>query len=295
MALRGKYSNSHPLWQMLLWMGIALFLTILLLSLWAMVPHGQDVAAMKWLQLWQTVAVFLLPAAAVAYLCSHQPLSWLHLDKGVSAGAALCGILLMLLAIPGINLISYYNQQMQLPESLAGLEAMMKQMEEQAALLTEQFIRADNVGILVLNVLLMAVLPGLAEEVSFRGVVMRLFCPSALSEASRTRVHISIWCTAILFSAIHFQFYGFVPRMLLGALFGYALWWSGSLWLPILMHTINNATAVLCYYVANRLAWDTEAIDQLGTGNTLWLGIASILITLGMIALMQRLLSSTNR
>ncbi|MBQ5387483.1 MAG: CPBP family intramembrane metalloprotease, partial [Paludibacteraceae bacterium] len=91
--------------------------------------------------------------------------------------------------------------------------------------------------------------------------------------------HLAIWCTAILFSAIHLQFYGFVPRMLMGALFGYALAWSGTLWLPILMHLTNNAMAVVISYVSIKAGWDMETVDSIGTNDTLWLGIVSLLIT----------------
>ncbi len=83
-----------------------------------------------------------------------------------------------------------------------------------------------------------------------------------------------IWVSAILFSALHMQFYGFFPRMLLGAFFGYLLLWSGSLWLPIIAHFVNNCVAVIFYYLKFN-GIKVVDIEIIGTGETLWLGILS--------------------
>jgi uncharacterized protein len=71
-------------------------------------------------------------------------------------------------------------------------------------------------------------------------------------------IHVSIWFAAILFSAIHFQFFGFVPRMLLGALFGYIYYWSGNLTLAILAHFVNNGVSVLALYLHQQGAFDFD-------------------------------------
>jgi membrane protease YdiL (CAAX protease family) len=202
-----------------------------------------------------------------------------HEEKGI--GKWLLAIGIMIAALPAINMLSYWNQQMDLPAFLAPMEAWMKTKEETAKILTEQFMSVNTVGGLVANLLLMAVLPALAEELTFRGVLQRVFeARGERREAKGERKpHLAIWCTAILFSAIHLQFYGFVPRMLMGALFGYALAWSGTLWLPILMHMTNNAMAVLISYASIKAGWDMETVDSIGTNDTLWLGIVSLLIT----------------
>ena len=96
----------------------------------------------------------------------------------------------------------------------------------------------------------------------------------------------AIWLAAFIFSAIHFQFYGFVPRFLLGAFFGYLLVWSGNLWLPVLAHFTNNAVAIVFYYLKNN-GFHVFDIDTLGTGNTLWIGYVSGLLTLIMIFLFR--------
>jgi membrane protease YdiL (CAAX protease family) len=234
-----------------------------------------SVSSLKWVQLFQSMAMFLLPPLCMAYLWTQEPMKWLKMDKCQRPGVSLMAILIMLLALPAINLIGHINQQMVLPSFLEPLEQWLKMHEETAGQLTEQFLHVDTYSGLVINILLMAVLPAVAEELSFRGVLMNLF------PAKGDRVpHVAIWCTAILFSAVHMQFYGFLPRMLMGALFGYALVWTGNLWVPILMHFTNNAMAVLLYFVSMRMNWDMKMIDAIGTNDTLWLGVVSLVITL---------------
>ena len=127
----------------------------------------------------------------------------------------------------------------------------------------------------------MALLPAVAEELTFRGVLQNLFeVKDETLKKKGNRVHIAIWCSAILFSAIHMQFYGFLPRMLMGALFGYALVWTGSLWIPILMHFTNNAMAVILYFLAIRSGWDMDKVDTIGTNDTLRLGVVSLVLTI---------------
>ena len=285
MALRGKYEQSHVAVKVIQWLGCIFLLSIPAMGSIFLFPQPLSVNALKWVQLIQTVSIFLLPPLCMAYLWNQEPLEWLKLkgERRKVKGEFICAIAIMLVALPAINLLSNWNEQMTLPAFLEPLEQWMKQQEEAAKILTEKFLSANTLCGLSVNLLLMAVLPAIAEELTFRGVLQNLFTPS-IDNSSSLRgsrgSHLAIWCSAILFSAIHFQFYGFLPRMLMGALFGYMLVWTGSLWIPILMHFTNNAVAVLLYFVAQRAAWDMEKVDAIGTGNTLWLGIASIVLTI---------------
>ena len=256
-----------------------------------------SINALKWTQLIQTVAIFLLPPLCMAYLWSQEPLKWLKLtgERQQIKGEIIWAIAIMLAALPAINLMSSWNEQMTLPAFLEPLEQWMKQQEEAAKTLTDKFLSASTLDVLLVNLLLMAVLPALAEELTFRGVLQKLFQGSNVSDFHTVKVpHIAIWVTAILFSAIHMQFYGFLPRMLMGALFGYMLVWTGSLWVPILMHFTNNAMAVILYFVATRAGWDMEKVDAIGTGDTLWLGIVSIVLTIGGIYAFRRSTTMSN-
>jgi membrane protease YdiL (CAAX protease family) len=281
MALRGKYEQSHVMVKVFQWLGCIFLLSIPAMGSIALFPQPVTTEALKWVQLIQTAALFLLPPFLMAFLWAKQPLEWLKL-KSQTRGYGLWAIFLMLIALPAINLVGYFNQQMSLPAFLEPLEQWMKTAEANAAHLTEQFLSVTTFGGLIINILLMALLPAVAEELTFRGVLQRLIQTQTNEAINREgkRVHLAIWCTAILFSAIHMQFYGFLPRMLMGALFGYALVWTGSLWIPILMHFTNNAMAVILYFLAIRSGWDMNKVDTIGTNDTLWLGVVSLVLTI---------------
>ena len=281
MALKGKYEQSHVAVKVIQWIGCILVCSMIAAGSMFFFEQPLSVTALKWVQFFQSTAMFLLPPLCVAYLWSQEPMKWLKVSEFQSFKFSGIAILLMLVALPAINLLSYWNQQMSLPAFLEPLEQWMKTSEESAKVLTEQFMHTTTFGGLIINILLMAVLPALGEELTFRGVLQRLLTPRiTTSSPNRLMPHTAIWCSALLFSAIHLQFYGFVPRMLMGALFGYMLVWTGSLWIPILMHFTNNAAAVLLYFVSLRAGWDMEKMDTIGTNDTLWLGVVSMVITI---------------
>ena len=290
MALLGKYEQSHVAVKVIQWLGCILFLNILAAGNIFLFEQPLSVSSLKWIQFFQSAAMFLLPPLCMAYLWSKQPLEWLKVKgekelKGERVkvkGERVWAVVLMLVALPAINLLAHINEQMALPAFLEPLEAWMKTQEETAKNLTDQFMHVTTFGGLIINILLMAVLPAISEELTFRGVLMNLFKVKGerLEVKGESVPHLAIWCSAILFSAIHLQFYGFVPRMLMGALFGYMLVWTGSLWTPILMHFTNNAMAVILYFVSLRAGWDIEMMDAIGTNDTLWLGVVSMVITI---------------
>ena len=135
---------------------------------------------------------------------------------------------------------------MQLPESLAGLEQWMKELEMRATSLTESFITYTTIAGFLANLLILAILPALGEELIFRGILQ-----PGLTSILRNR-HLAIVVTALLFSAMHMQFYGFLPRFLLGLLFGYFFLWTKNIWTAIWAHFLNNATAVIMAFLADR-------------------------------------------
>lgn len=290
MALRGKYTDSSVLLKSIQWLCCMALFTMAAFAVWMLMPDKTSVESLKWFQFMQTTATFLLPPFLMAYLWSQKPVKWLYLDQSMPMKSAIIAVLLMLVASPGINLLSYLNQQMTLPACFSGIEMWMQQHEEAAAVLTERFLLTDSIGIFIVNILLMALLPAMAEELTFRGVLQHLFTPRTCTRTP----HIAIWATAIIFSAIHCQFYGFIPRMLLGAVFGYALVWSGSMWLPILMHFTNNALAVVVYFTAHKEGWDTSNMDAFGTGGTWWVGVLSLVLVGVGIYLLRRSTTISN-
>ena len=265
--------------QILVWLGIMAVLTLLAAGLWyAVLGNDQSTEGLKWLQLFQTVGTFLLPPICCAWIwdADHKPFRLLQMDRGADWKLFLLAIGIMICAAPAINLLADWNSKVELPECLDSIEQRMKAYEQQAAQLTERFLQADNVWQLLLNIGLMALLPALAEELSFRGTLQQIL----------GNKQIAIWATAIVFSAIHMQFYGFVPRMLMGAMFGYLFVWSGTLWIPIVMHFTNNGLAVIAYYIFGS---ENSYADTIGVGATWWLGVLSLILTsLGLLIFYRR-------
>mgnify|MGYP005752568585 FL=1 len=156
------------------------------------------------------------------------------------------------------GLLVYWNSQLVLPESLSALESWMKAMEDQLMQLTQFLTDFQSIPELLTGLLVIGVLAGIGEEMFFRGVLqpkLHLYTGS---------VHWGIWLTAIIFSAIHIQFYGFVPRVFLGAIFGYLYVYSGSLVYPIIAHILNNSLTVLLVYASNQglVDFDLESTDN---------------------------------
>jgi membrane protease YdiL (CAAX protease family) len=191
----------------------------------------------------------------------------------------------ILFASPLINWLAVMNQKMDLPESLSGIEAWMRSSEEAAAEMTKAFTAGTSVGVLISNLFVVAFMAALSEELFFRGVVQKV------SIECFKNPHAGIWFGAILFSAFHMQFYGFLPRMLMGSFLGYFFWWSGSLWPSILAHFINNGSAVFVTWLINRGQLDATA-ETLGTqsADTIYVIVSAVLVIacLVLIRLLER-------
>ena len=145
-----------------------------------------------------------------------------------------------LFAFPAIGYLAELNKQLLLNlPGIGNLLSWMQKSEAEAKQLTELMVYFHTTSQSLLALLVIAILPALGEEFLFRGIIQ-----NRLKDIF-SNPHVAIWATGFLFSFIHFQFFGFIPRMFLGVLFGYIYHWSGNLWLPILMHFINNATTLL--------------------------------------------------
>ena len=268
--LKGKWAQSSGWSKGFLWLAIMLLLTVVVMGVWTVLPiNHQATEALKWFQFVQTIATFLIPPFIIAWLCSQEPKQWLQLDSKPAWWMVVSAIVIMVVALPGINLLADWNSRMSLPEWLKPLEELMRQQEDAAQMLTERFLSGRGVELLVANIILLAFLPAFAEELTFRGMLQKLI----------PNKHVAVWVVAILFSAIHFQFFGFVPRMLLGAMFGYMLVWTGSLWIPITMHFVNNVVTVVAYWIIFNNNLNPDTVETFGTGDTLWLGIVSLVLT----------------
>lgn len=228
------------------------------------IAHPRYPDLLRYFQIIQSIGLFVIPSLLLAWFFGGNALKYLHLHKGISWQTALLTAAIMLSAVPVVNLMAHFNAGISLPESFSALEEWMKRTEESAKNITELFLRADNTAALLFNLMLIAVIPAVGEELLFRGVVQRLF-----SEWTRNR-HLGIWIAAIIFSALHMQFYGFLPRTMLGVLFGYLLIWSGRMWIPITAHFVNNAAAVLVYYFIQKNQI-SQTVETIGSDSKDWI------------------------
>jgi len=256
--------------------------SILISGIWGLsasdllVAEGEKhVDAMKLLVLIGTgLGSFTIPSLLGAFLLFKSPLEELGFRKPEGgAPSAMFALIALLFSLPLINFMVMMNEFMVLPESLNGVEQWMKEAEEQMHDITETMLLANSTSDLLTNLLVIAVVPAIAEELLFRGLIQNLFGKLSSNK------HLAIWISAALFSAIHMQFYGFLPRMVLGAVFGYMLLWSGSLWLPILAHFANNGIAVLLSFVNQSSTNPIIDENEVGKGSgDLWLVALSVLI-----------------
>ena len=189
--------------------------------------------AIKFVQLLSAIGLFIVPVILYSHLCDFD----LKLNFNFNRQTLLLAIAIMLLINPFIAFIYELNMNFNFPE-------WMMFYDKKAENITKYFLRMDTVGDLAFNLLVLAIVPAIGEELLFRGYLQQTFTKWL------GKPHVAIIITAFLFSAIHMQFQGFLPRFVLGLVLGYFFYWSSSLWLPIVAHFINNAMAVTFTYPA---------------------------------------------
>lgn len=217
------------------------FILLFIVSMVAALLQGDDVTSTRFMRI-ATVAqdlfVFIVPALIAAIAVTRLPATFLCLDVKPRLRHTLFACLILVASIPAMDWIVYLNQSVHFPESLSGIEETLRKMESDADSAVYGLFGNYSVGDIIMSILIVGVLTGLAEELFFRGALQNLFA------SARMKKHLAVWLAAVIFSFMHFQFFGFIPRVLLGAYFGYLLWWTGSVWAPIIVHALNNSLVV---------------------------------------------------
>lgn len=248
MRLKGIYAGKPALFQLLLLLLCLLFGAILSSLIGTgifIASHGvysnmsQYPGMMRMMQFVSATGTFLFPALAVAWLCSTEPADYLCIKRNTDNRILALVLVSMILISPTTTLTALLNKQMVLPAFMAPIENWMQTQEALAERLTNALLVGDGLLTVLSNLLVMAVMAGITEEFLFRGALQRIIGQWT------TNHHTVIWSAAIVFSAFHLQFYGFLPRLLLGAYFGYLLYWSRNIWIPVFAHFVNNAFAVI--------------------------------------------------
>lgn len=248
MRIKGIYAGRPAMFQLLILLlflsGGAILSSALALGLQLLTfgLHGditQHPSFMRLAQFISAIGTFLVPSLLTAWTCSEHPEDYLSMRK-VSDGRIWPLVFIsMFLFSPTISLLGLINEQMELPAFMAPVEQWMRAQEDLMEQLTKIMLGNGSTSTLLANLIVIAAAAGVTEEFLFRGALQRIIGKWTSNH------HIIIWSAAILFSAFHLQFYGFIPRLILGAYFGYLLVWTRSIWIPVFAHFANNAFAVI--------------------------------------------------
>jgi uncharacterized protein len=292
MVIQPLFQNKPPYLQLIF------FILIIIASFFIVIPFGMLIAVpifgasimdgiqmvgnindpvliskLKYLQIMSEIALFIVPVVLFTLFTGTSIKNYLKLNFRLPLIFMFLAVAIILLALPLINWIGEANASMKLPQSLAGIEQWMHNSETQATGLTRTFLRTVSVQGFLINLLMIAILPAIGEEFFFRGILQHLF-----SEWFKN-IHVAIFVTAFIFSAFHFQFYGFIPRFLLGLYLGYLFYWSGNLWIPIAVHFVNNGLVVIVSYISALGYADIDFETFGSTNNELILLLTTVLIT----------------
>lgn len=199
----------------------------------------QDTNFLRTIQIFSSLGIFIIGPVFFTKIRKYKFDHFYQFNGPLSVLLIFFSAAILFASLPFIEFLSAWNNKMSLPDFLKSLEYWMRQKEDEAAVLTKQLLLMKNYGDLAINLLMIAIIPAVGEELLFRGGIQTILIKWFKNP------HFGIWLAAIAFSAIHLQFYGFIPRLFLGALFGYLLLWGKSIWYPIIGHFINNGSAVI--------------------------------------------------
>ncbi len=237
----------------------------------------------------QDLLAFIVPAIVAMAIFYRRPFHAMGLDRAPGWLSLVVIILFYIASLPAMNWLVSFNEAMSLPSWMGGLESWMREAEDAAAEATQRILDINSAGMLVASVFVVGFMAGLSEEMLFRGAMLRTM------QDSRLGTHAVVWMVAILFSAFHMQFYGFIPRMVLGLWLGYLFVWTRNLWVPIIAHTLNNSTVVVFSYLTNKGLVPEGFADNIGIpaeGALPWLAIVSFIASIIIAAWAYRCLTS---
>jgi membrane protease YdiL (CAAX protease family) len=206
------------------------------------VTGSKEAGFMKYTLIMQQITLFILPALLLMSLINSPQKSRFPDFKPPALHGIILVVLLAFCLFPITGFTGQLNSQMNFPEWLSGVEKWMVEKEDSAGRIIQMLTTPETIWTMFGNIIIIAVLPALGEELIFRGVLQKILARLLRSGNA------SVWITAFVFSSLHLQFFGFLPRFILGLVFGYLFLWSGTLWLPVIAHFVNNAVSVAAEY-----------------------------------------------
>jgi membrane protease YdiL (CAAX protease family) len=233
---------------------------------------AKDINLLKAMQVVLTTVLFILPANIFCRYMRDERSAFLNMGAPPHFYYALTAAACILFALPAVSGLESWNQLIHLPQSFSSLESWMRLKENDAEKITLMFFQDKSISGLIINLLVMAFMAALSEEIFFRGLLQQMLIKNKIN------AHVAIIITAILFSAFHLQFFGFIPRMFLGIVLGYLYYITQNLWVSIIAHFCNNAFAVVAMHFYN------QDVTTEGTANANQpIGVAFVLLSVAMV------------
>lgn len=230
----------------------------------------------------QALIIFCVPTLLSAWLCDKDPVNYVGLRFDLRWSHIVGIVIIMLITSPMMNMLIEWNANITLPDSLSEIAAKMKEMEDTAAATTETLLSETSIYALLSGILVIGILTGIGEEMFFRAGIQRILASAGMNP------HLAIWIAAFLFSAMHLQFFGFFPRMLLGAFFGYLYYSTRSIWVSALAHALNNSIVVVNSWLINK-GFTSDGYQKFTeTSPELYMVVISAIVTLIFITLCWR-------
>lgn len=301
--IKGTFSDQSPWFQFLMIFVLALlgaliftFLGLFLLPVFFAVSFSDlfsiasDVAnipigMLKFLQGFSSIGTFFLPALVAAYLFSNSVSRYMSFSSFPDRPVWVV-ILVVVLTLSG-NAISdtlfHISKELQWPDTFTALKNAVQSSEAASNAQISRFLEMHNFLDFMGVFLVMAILPAICEEALFRGVLQKVL------KRVMNNTHLGIGLTALLFALMHLQFYTFLSIFVLGIILGYLKEWSGSLWVPMIMHLVNNGSIVVAVYFFGVDFNNTTAAEGWQLGYT----IPGLLVFAGCLLLLRRVLSQS--
>ena len=234
----------------------------------------KEVNFIKIMQVVLTTLIFILPAILFCRFMRDERTAFLNMNKTPNLYFILTAAACILFALPAVSGLESWNLTIHLPSSMSNIETWMRGKENEAEKITNMFFQDKSIGGLVINILVMAFMAALSEEIFFRGLLQQIFIKNKINP------HVAIVIAAILFSAFHLQFFGFIPRMFLGIVLGYLYYITQNLWVSITAHFCNNAFAVVATHFYAPEITGTEGVAIPAEQP---IGVAFVLLSLAMV------------
>lgn len=229
-----------------------------------------------WGSVAQNILAFIVPAVLLPCFIGRKPQDWLNYRPRGGWRLYCLIILALIVSLPFMNVIIDYNEAIHFPQSMSSFEETLRRMEEHGSESTRLILENAGLGQMLINVAVVGVLTGIGEEMFFRGGLQNILTKFGVGPGW------AICVSAIIFSAAHFQFFGFIPRMLLGGWFGWLYWRYGSIWPAATAHALNNSLVVVSSYGIAR-GWLPENFEMYGLPFSYTLVVLSMILTFAVI------------